>query len=51
MRNIHLNQGGYMIVTYKRVLSDSELDFYKECAEREGIPFAQWLKQMINGEF
>lgn len=40
-----------MTTTNNRVLSGSELDFYKECAEREGLPFAQWLKQMINGEF
>ena len=32
-------------------MTNAELEFYKECAEREGISLKQWLKQMNNGEF
>ena len=32
-------------------MSKVDLDFYRECAKREGISLEQWLKQMKNGEF
>lgn len=32
-------------------MSKVELEFYEDCAKREGISLKQWLKQMNNGEF
>lgn len=48
--NAHLAQSG--LTVSKRAVYDAAMnEFYKECAQRSGEDFAEWIAATFKGEF